>query len=138
MYIRYHREDLALSWPALLKLFTRRFPEYIRLSVQCLSSRYYRDNKIPMLDPETGEPVLDGNGKVVMVPCKVRSRNSANGKFIPFTFVDKHPDFAGVFEWVRPEDRVRAERILRGLEREEEGGEMNGEYCPSTFNSTLS
>jgi hypothetical protein len=129
MYIRYHREDLALSWPALLKLFTRRFPEYIRLSVQCLSSRYYRDNKIPMLDPETGEPVLDANGKVVMVPCKVRSRNSATGKFIPFTFVDKHPDFAVVFEWVRPEDRVRAERILRGLEREEEG-EMSGVLTP--------
>jgi len=120
MWIRYHREDLLLSWPILLKLFTRRFPEYIRLSVQCLSSRYYRDNKVPMLDAD-GNPELDANGKVIMVPCKVRGRNTAGGKYIPYLFVDKHPDFACVFDWVRPEDKARAERILRGLEEERDG-----------------
>jgi hypothetical protein len=129
MWIRYHREDLNLPWPVVLKLFTRRFPEYARLSVPCLSSRYYRDNKVPMLDPETEEVVLDESGKVVMVPCKVRGRNSKEGKEVPYLFIDRHPECAMMFEWVSREDRERAERILRGLEEE---GEMSGAFCPLT------
>lgn len=82
-----------------------------------------------MLDAETGEVVLDGNGKVVMVPCKVRGRNSKEGKEVPYLFVDRHPECAVVFEWVTREDREKAGRILRGLEE----GEMSGEFCPLTL-----
>jgi hypothetical protein len=68
-----------------------------------------------MLD-ENGELVFDSNGKVIMIPCKVRGRNTDKGKYIPYLLVDMHPDFALVYDWVKPEDKQKAMRILQGLE----------------------
>jgi hypothetical protein len=132
-FIRYLREDCQqgskISWPEILALFLQQFPEYQSadppLSVQCLSSRYYRANEAPMLD-ENGEPVLDSSGKVRMIRCKVRGRNMGQGKHIPYLLVDKHPDFALVYDWVKPEDKVKATRIVQALEKNGAENENSG------------
>jgi hypothetical protein len=123
-FMRYHKEDCGkMSWPDILTLFIQRFPEYQNLecplTVPCLSSRYYRDNKVPMLD-EQGKLVLDSNDRFIMVPWKIRQRNTADGKCIPYLFVDMHPELASIYDWVKPEDKARAERILQSLDEEVE------------------
>lgn len=70
---------------------------------------------MPLLD-EDGELVFDSNSKVVMIPAKVRGRNTGEGKQIPYLLIDMHPDFALVYDWVKPEDKLKATRILQGLE----------------------
>lgn len=113
-WIRYQREDCGESWQNMLVLWNQQFGTK-RLTVQCLSSRYYRDNKIPALD-ECGKPILDRNGKAVMIPAKVRDRNTAEGKDIPFTFVEKHPYWALRYDWVSPAHKEKARNILAALD----------------------
>jgi hypothetical protein len=130
--MRYHREDLVLIWPQVHTLFYATFPDTERLSVPCITSRYYRDNVVPKLDAN-GEAVRDKNGKVVMIKAKVRDRATAEGKAKPYKFVDKHPEFALGYDWVKPEDKARAMRILQGLKEPMADGEMSGKFCLLTM-----
>jgi hypothetical protein len=130
--MRYHREDLVLIWPQVHALFYATFPDTERLSVPCITSRYYRDNVVPKLDA-SGDAVRDKNGKVVMIKAKVRDRVTAEGKTKPYRFVDKHPEFALVYDWVKPKDKARALRILQGLEEPMVEGETTGTFCLLTM-----
>jgi hypothetical protein len=71
-----------------------------------------------MLDDD-GELVFDSDSGVIMIPAKVRGRNIGEGKSIPYMFVDMHPDFAFLYDWVKPEDKIKAMHILQGLEKVE-------------------
>ena len=124
-WLRYHREDLQLPWPQVHAYFSRCFPDTERLTESCLSSRYYRNNVVPKLDGNGGS-VLDSNGKVVMIPAKVRDRVTTEGKMKPFLFVDKHPEFALVYDWVKQNDKTRATTIVKGLE--ERTDEASGKF----------
>jgi hypothetical protein len=124
-WVRYHREDCQKAWPEVHALFVRQFRDTERLTESCLSSRYYRANTVPQVN-ENGDPVLDATGKVVMIPAKVRDRATAEGKNKPFRFVEKHPEFALVYDWVRDEDKAKAMGILQGLEQRT--GEASGEF----------
>lgn len=126
-FMRYYREDCGLFWPQVHALFYRHWPNSGRITVACLSSRYYRSNVVPKLD-ENGEPVLDKNGKVVMITAKVRERGTAEGKNKPFLLVDKHPEFALIYDWVEAEHKRKATRILQGLEEPTEEGEVSGMF----------
>lgn len=86
------------------------------MNVAGLSSRYYRDNKVPKLD-EQGELAVDNNRKVIMIPCKVRGRDT-EGKEIPYMFVDRYPDQALLYDWVKLEDKEKARQILQDFEEE--------------------
>lgn len=125
--MRYHREDLAYTWVVIHSMFYQRFPDSERQTVPCLTSRYYRDNRVPKLDAN-GEPVLDKNEKPVMIKAKVRDRATAEGKSIPYLFIEKHPEFALKYDWVRPEDKAVALKILQGLEKPTTEEEMNEKW----------
>jgi hypothetical protein len=134
-FIRYQREDCGQTgqtgqtpWPDVLILFLEQFPEYqnLELSNSSLSSRYYRDNKVPKLDKE-GELALDNKKRVIMIPCKVRGRGT-EGKHIPFLFVDMYPDIALSYNWVKLEDKEKARRILQDLEKEVKGMGISGMF----------
>jgi hypothetical protein len=108
-------------------MFYQRFPDSERQTVPCLTSRYYRDNRVPNLDAN-GEPVLDKKGKPVMIKAKIRDRATPEGKSIPYLFIEKHPEFALKYDWVRPEDKAVALNILQCLEQPTEEGELNGKF----------
>ena len=125
--MRYHKEDLANVWLVVHSMFYQRFPDSERLSIACLTSRYYRDNRVPKVDAN-GEPVLDKNGKPITIKAKIRDRATPEGKNIPYLFIEKHPEFALKYDWVRPEDKAVALRILQGLDQPTAEGEMNGKF----------
>lgn len=129
--MRYLREDgNQLPWPVVLARFRMQFPEFddVDLSVQCLSSRLYRANKVPVCH-SNGELVLDSNGKVMMVPAKVRDRNTPAGKHAPYRLVDSHPDFALLYDWVHPADKAIALGAINSLEAAEAGNQpLTGMY----------
>jgi hypothetical protein len=128
-FIRYQREDCnKISWPNILILFLKQFPEYknleLPLNIAGLSSRYYRDCKVPKLN-EQGELALDRKNNVIMIPCGVRGRDT-KGKKTPYFLIDKHPDIALSYNWVKLEDKARARQILQDLEEEAEEKVISG------------
>ena len=60
--------------------------------------------------------MLDANGKFVMVCARVRERATEDGKHKPFHFLDLHPEWALVYDWVLPEHKERALRLLHMLD----------------------
>jgi hypothetical protein len=48
-WIRYQKDDMGITWAPMLALFHQTFPDS-RLSDKCLSCRYYRDNRVPMVE----------------------------------------------------------------------------------------
>ena len=109
----------------MLNLWRQIWPEQ-RQSVQCLSSRYYRDNKVVQVD-ENGVPMFAPNGKPILIEAKVRNRTTPQGKLLdmPFTLVEKHPERACKYEWVKKEHKSVAGRILSGDLRESTSGESS-------------
>jgi hypothetical protein len=114
-WMRYMKEDCAKSWKEMLVLWHIQFPDDPRESDQCLSSRYYRNNKAPEVD-QSGNPIVGPNGKAVMFSAKVRSRTTPQGKAmdVPFKFVEKHPEAALTYAWVSEEDKAIARKIISG------------------------
>jgi len=114
-WMRYFSEDRGLTWPQVHAFFYQRWPGEVRDSVACITSRYYRSNLLPKLNAN-GLPMLDESGKFVMVSAKVRERATKEGKHKPFHFLDLHPEWALVYDWVQPEDKERALRLLKMLD----------------------
>jgi len=114
-WMRYFSEDRDLTWPQVHAFFYQRLPGEVRDTVACITSRYYRSNFLCKLD-DNGVPVLDENGKFVMVSAKVRERATKEGKNKPYHFVDLHPEWALVYDWVLPEHKERAMRVLQMLD----------------------
>ena len=149
-------------------MFHLRFPEN-RLSDQCLSSRYYRDNRVPLVEwtdalgaiytsssPSSSSPFCDSGdgellaaqkadgvrgreerfprlmrdekGRIKWMAAKVRDRASEEGKElgIPFHLVDKHPERAVAYAWVREEHKVLARGVL---ERRDTGDVLWASEC---------
>ncbi len=104
-----------MTWPQVHAFFYQRWPGEERITVACITSRYYRSNFLCKLD-DNGVPVLDENGKFVMVSAKVRERATEEGKNKPHHFVDLHPEWALVYDWVLPEHKERAVRVLQILD----------------------
>jgi len=133
--MRYHRQDLGLLWPQVHALFYEKFPGSVRESVACITSRYYRSNLLPKLG-ENGEPMLDRNGKFVMEAAKVRGRATEEGKHKPFLFVDVHPEWALVYDWVTADDKRKAMRVLQELDgklQQRNGDKSESKFSPLTM-----
>jgi hypothetical protein len=129
-WMRYHRQDLGLLWPQVHALFYEKFPGSVRESVACITSRYYRSNFLPKLG-KNGEPMLDRSGKFVMEAAKIRGRATEEGKHKPFLFVDVHPEWALVYDWVTADDKKKAMRVLQILDGQLQP--RNGEKSESKF-----
>lgn len=129
-WIRYHKEDLHMKWDEINQLFSLTFPNAGRNTIQCLQSRYYRDNHVPELD-SMDRVVRDSNGKIVYKNIKVRQRNAPGTKDLgaPSTLVEKHPWRAVQYRWVNEEHRREARRILAGGEAG--GGKLCFLFLPS-------
>jgi hypothetical protein len=96
-------------------------------SSACLTSRYYRSNLLPKLDAN-GNPMLDKNGKFMVITVGVRERATEEGKHKPYLFLDLHPEWALVYDWVLlPEHKERAIRVLQVLECSIEDNEGKSE-----------
>lgn len=112
-WIRYHKEDCGMGGQALYALWLIRFPNDLRHQGQSFSSRTYRDNVIPVTD-DNGDLVFDKTGKPLLNKCGVRERNLPKHKDFPFKLVDKHPEWALYWDWVSPEHKEMAQKILDG------------------------
>jgi hypothetical protein len=114
-WMRYMKEDCGKSWKEMLVSWHIQFSDDPRESDQCLSSRYYRNNKAPEVD-QSGNPIVGPNGKAVMFSAKVRSRTTPQGKAmdVPFKFVEKHPEAALTYAWVSEGDKAIARKIISG------------------------
>ncbi|KAH8653052.1 hypothetical protein BGZ60DRAFT_533248 [Tricladium varicosporioides] len=122
-WIRYMKEDCGKAWKDFPRLYFIQFLEPLgitelpndRNTAQCFSSRYYRDNDRPAID-ENGNYMIGSNGRVQLVPAKVRDRTTPEGKAqdIPYTLVEKHPERALMYSWVQEVHKEEARAILRG------------------------
>ncbi|RFU29707.1 hypothetical protein B7463_g6632, partial [Scytalidium lignicola] len=113
-FIRYLKDDRGMKWDDILYYFCRQFPHrnmHQRLTNQCLSARYYRDNKMPRLH-ENGRPVLDSNGKPIFDELKVRQRSCPGSEGIPFRLCERDPDRVLTYSWVQEEDKMIAKRLI--------------------------
>jgi hypothetical protein len=109
------KDDCMESWREMLVLWRIQFPNDQRESDQCLSSRYYRDNKAPQVNQD-GNPIVRPNNKAVMFSAKVRNRTTPQGKAmdVPFKFVEKHPEAALTYAWVSEDNKKIARKIISG------------------------
>lgn len=104
-----------MMWEETHARFFQKWPGAKRDSVPCITSRYYRSNLLPKLN-NNGKPMLEQNGKFVMCPAKVRERATDEGKDTPFLFVDLYPEWALEYDWVIPEHKDKAMRVLQILD----------------------
>jgi hypothetical protein len=111
--MRYEKEDCHKQFETIFQHWNYWYslPGEKRESLDCLNSRYYRDNIIPALTSD-GELVYGKSGKVVWVDHKVRDRSTVEGKDIPFTLVEKHPVWCLVYPWVSPEHKLAAQKVI--------------------------
>lgn len=116
-FCRYMKVDCEMSFKDVMPLFQKRFPDVLRESTQCFSSRYYRDNVVPQLD-KNGCLMFDEKGKLLVEEAQVRDRNTPEGKAksVPFTLVDKWPHRAVTYDWVSKEHKAIARLILDGID----------------------
>ena len=114
-FCRYMKLDCEMSFEEVKMLFRERFPEVLRDSNQCFSSRYYRDNVVPRLD-KNGGLMFDDKGKLLLEAVKVRDRNTPEGKAkcVPCTLIDRSPWRALTYDWVSKEHKALARSILDG------------------------
>jgi hypothetical protein len=110
-WIRYHKDDLNFGWKSLPTKFLKQFSDR-RDTDQCFSSRYYRDNEVPV---HQNWVIQREGGKPVMRACNVRKRNKPDGVLddIPFKLVEKHPERALTYKWVSAKDKERADNIIK-------------------------
>ncbi|PBP15941.1 hypothetical protein BUE80_DR013290 [Diplocarpon rosae] len=130
-WLRYHNEDCDLSYGEMFRLWGRQFPHPsdARGDGQNFSSRLYRDHKVPAMDAH-GEPTWDARGKPRYIECKVRQRTDPAQMDIPFKLVEKHPEWALYWSWVRPADKAIARRILAGQDLDFAQTSKEGDLSP--------
>jgi len=126
-FCRYMKLDCEMSFDEVKMLFRERFPEVLRDSNQCFSSRYYRDNVVPRLD-KNGCLMFDDKGKLLLEAVKVRDRNTPEGKAkcVPFTLIDRSPWRALTYDWVSKEHKAIARLILDGTDPTDPQGSKLG------------
>ena len=106
----------------MMPLFFEQFPDRYDpdATEQILSSRYYRDNRRPLLDKD-GKWYVDEKG-LALTSDKVRDRSTAEGKEldVPAMLVERAPwrVVSGKYDhWKSPiseADKERAREILKG------------------------
>ncbi|KAH7317350.1 hypothetical protein BKA65DRAFT_515791 [Rhexocercosporidium sp. MPI-PUGE-AT-0058] len=112
-WLQYHLEDRGFNYTALYNQWSIQFPEDHREPKQAFSSRLYRENCYPMLD-ENGGLVRDCDGEPIITRIGVRKRKDLEFRDLPYKLWEKHPEWALYWDWVLPEHKVMAQKILEG------------------------
>jgi hypothetical protein len=115
-FIRYWKIDRVSSWKHTATLFNITFKGQRADTVTegGASSRSYRHNLIPELDVHGR--VMYKAGKLKMLGVKVRTRNKGENANAPWAFVERHPWAALTYDWVLPEHKAEAARIIAEIE----------------------
>jgi len=136
-YIRYMKDDLGYSYGDIQTAFNIPWPQDKRESDQCFSSRTYRDHVIPVLKNGRWELDFDEQGRVVTKKNPVRKRDTEEFRNVPFKLIERSPWRIQGYDWVRPEDKKRARRIMEQDERDYMRGSLTGERSPNTYRGVV-
>ncbi|KAG4435169.1 hypothetical protein IFR05_009338 [Cadophora sp. M221] len=112
-WLRYHAEDCGLNYARMYNLWILHFPNDHRVPGQAFSSRLYRDNISAMIG-EDGNLIRDSDGKPIIIVINIRKRQQSKFKHFPFKFWEKNPEWALYWDWVMPEHKAMAQKILDG------------------------
>lgn len=94
------------------------FPGDYRDHKQAFSSRLYCENIYPMLD-NNDELVRGCDGKPIITTIGVRKREDPEFADFPFKLWDKNPKWALYWDWVLPEHKAMAQKILERRDLDE-------------------
>ncbi|KAG4441222.1 hypothetical protein IFR05_003270 [Cadophora sp. M221] len=95
-----------------------KFPGDYRAHNQAFSSRLYRENIYPTLDGN-GELARDRDGKPIITAIGIRKRHYPEFRDFPFELWAKNPEWALYWDWVLPEHKAMAQKILEGRDLDE-------------------
>ncbi|KAH6712544.1 hypothetical protein BKA61DRAFT_610498 [Leptodontidium sp. MPI-SDFR-AT-0119] len=112
-WLRYHAEDCGLNYAQMYNLWAIHFPNDPRVPGQAFCSRLYRDNISAMVDDDDNL-IRDSDGKPIIIVINIRKRQQSKFKHFPFKFWEKNPEWALYWDWVMPEHKAMAQKILDG------------------------
>ena len=116
-WLWYHCEDRGLRYAEMYAAWDIQFPGEHREPGQAFCSRLYREAIYPRLDDD-GELLRGRDGKLQIVPIGKRQRHTPQFKDFPFKLWEHSPEWALYWDWVLPEHKVIARKVLeaRGLD----------------------
>lgn len=109
-WIRFQKEDCALTYPTMLPLWRRRWPSTGRTTICSLNSALHRDNVTPLYDKHGNLVIADR--KLLIVSSKKNEVRARRDNVIPFTLVERHPEEALKYSWVPEEHKQMARRLI--------------------------
>ena len=89
------------------------FPGERREPGQAFCSRLYREAIYPRLDDD-GELLRGRDGKLQIVPVGKRQRHNPQFRDFPFKLWEHSPEWALYWDWVLPEHKAMARKVLEG------------------------
>lgn len=104
------REDLEHTFPEMVLLWQKQWPEQKPASEGSLGSKSNRDNVVPLYDANGTLVIV--RGKIVMDTCKKGQLTLAKKKGIPFKFIERHPVEALEYDWVPEEYKEMARKLI--------------------------
>lgn len=117
-WLWYVCEDRGFRYPEMYRAWRIQFPGETRVPGQAFSSRLYRENFYPILDAN-GNFVRGRDGKLKIKAVGKRRRNEEGNRDYPFKFWDHSPEWALYWDWVLPEHKAMAQKILEGRDLDE-------------------
>ncbi|PVH80077.1 hypothetical protein DL98DRAFT_572176 [Cadophora sp. DSE1049] len=117
-WLRYFCEDRGFKYHEMYRAWNIQFPGDYREPKQAFSSRLYRENIYATLD-DNGELARDRDGKPEIIPIGKRQRHNPKYRDFPFKLWEHSPEWALYWDWVLPEHKVMAQRILDGRDLDE-------------------
>jgi len=112
-WLWYHCEDRGLRYAEMYAAWDVQFPGERREPGQAFCSRLYREAIYPRLDDD-GELLRGRDGKLQIVPVGKRQRHNPQFRDFPFKLWEHSPEWALYWDWVLPEHKAMARKVLEG------------------------
>ncbi|KAK0099536.1 hypothetical protein ONS96_008370 [Cadophora gregata f. sp. sojae] len=112
-WLWYYSHDRDFNYAEMYRVWRIQFPDELRDPGQAFSSRLYRESLFPVLDAN-GEIMRERDGKPRFKPIRKRLRQFAEFKDYPYKFWEHSPEWALYWDWVSPEHKAMAQRLLDG------------------------
>ena len=117
-WLWYHCEDRGLRYAEMYCKWDIQFPGERREPGQAFCSRLYREAIYPRIDGD-GELLRDRDGKLQIVPVGKRQRHNPEYRDFPFKLWEHSPEWALYWDWVLPEHKAMAHKVLEGRDLDE-------------------